>query len=147
MRKRKLLIGSIAAVVVLTGLYIWREMNRTVSPLGGKVADYSVNATALISEYTGNENAADQKYQNKILSVNGTIKKVETADSASIIILGDTTDLSSVRCIMDNSHAQKAGSLQPGTTVTIKGAITGFKKDETGLLGSDVELNRCVVAN
>jgi hypothetical protein len=147
MRKRTIIIGGIVVVVVLSGLYVWREMNRTVEHLGKKVADYSVNATALISEYAGNETAADKKYQNKILAVNGTIKKIETADSAHIVILGDTSYLSSVRCLMDNSHADKAGSLQPGTTVTIKGAITGFKKDETGLLGSDVELNRCVVSN
>jgi hypothetical protein len=40
-----------------------------------------------------------------------------------------------------------SGSLQQGAVITIKGAITGFSKDETGLLGSDVQLNRCVIAN
>jgi len=27
----------------------------------------------------------------------------------------------------------------------VKGYIIGYEKDETGLLGSDVKLNRCVV--
>jgi hypothetical protein len=147
MSKKKIIIGGIVAIIIIGALYVWREFNRTVEHLGDIPADYSVNATALINEYTGNESAADQKYQNKILSVQGMVKKVEDTDTTSIIILGDTTDMSSVRCIMENNHQQKAGSLQRGKVVTIKGAITGFKKDETGLLGSDVELNRCVFAN
>lgn len=147
MSKKKIIIGGIVVIILIGALYVWREFNRTVTHLGEVPADYSVNAISLISEYAGNEPAADKKYQNKILAVKGMIKKVEDADSTSVVILGDTTDLSSVRCIMDNSQQHRTGSLQPGHVITIKGAITGFKKDETGLLGSDVELNRCVVSN
>ena len=147
MSKKKIIIGGIVAIIIIGALYIWREFNRTVEHLNNIPADYSVNAISLINEYAGNESAADKKYQNKILSVNGIVKKVEDTDTTSIVILGDTTDMSSVRCIMDDSHQQQAGSLQRGKVVTIKGALTGFKKDDTGLLGSDVELNRCVLAN
>jgi hypothetical protein len=143
MSKKKIIIGGIVAVIIIAGFYGWYQYNRTVDHLGEVPADYSVSADALIGEYTGNETAADKKYQNRILSVKGMIKKIEDADSTSIIILGDTTDMSSVRCIMDNGA--KTNALQRGGVVTIKGAITGFKKDETGLLGSDVELNRCVL--
>lgn len=144
--KRVIVVGIV--VVIITGaLYIWREFNRTIEQLDNIPADYSVNAISLINEYASNEPEADKKYRNKILEVTGTVRKVENVDSTSIVILGDSAGMSAVRCMMDNSQRQKAGSLQPGRIVTIKGAITGFKKDETGLLGSDVELNRCVVSN
>ena len=76
------------------------------------------------------------------------IKKVEEGSGTGTIVLGDTTDMSAVRCILDSSTAHSiTGSLQKGKVITVKGAITGFNKDETGMLGSDVQLNRCVVAD
>jgi len=36
-------------------------------------------------------------------------------------------------------------SLRRGDQVVVKGFFTGFKEDETGLLGSDVEMNGCVL--
>jgi putative nucleic acid binding protein len=147
MTKRKIIIAGIAIVGVIAAAYIYYQYNRTVQGLNDVPADYSVNATELINEYVSNETVANQKYQNKILAVKGTIKKVEDAGAGGIVVLGDTTDMSSVRCVLDsNTNAMGAG-LQRGAVITIKGAITGFNKDETGLLGSDVQLNRCVIAN
>lgn len=145
MRTKTLIIGGILAIIIIAALYGWYQYSRTVDHLSDVPADYSVNAVSLIEEFTTDEVSADLKYQNRILAVQGMIKKIEDADSTSIIILGDTSDMNSVRCIMDNNA--KTTSLQQGGMVTIKGAITGFKRDETGLLGSDVELNRCVIEN
>jgi hypothetical protein len=75
------------------------------------------------------------------------IKSIEAGQGAGTIVLGDTTDMSGVRCVLDSSANSMTASLQQGAVITVKGAITGFNKDETGLLGSDVQLNRCVIAN
>jgi hypothetical protein len=147
MKRKSIIIGSILAIVVIVALYMWYQYNRTVQGLNSVSADYSVNATALINEFVGNEQSANKKYQNKILAVKGMIKKVEDGNGAGIVVLGDTTDMSGVRCVLDSATSAKAHSLQRGVVITIKGAITGFNKDETGLLGSDVELNRCVIAD
>lgn len=147
MTKKKIIIAGIAIVVVIAAAYTYYQYNRTVQGLNDVQADYSVNATELISEYVSNETVAYQKYQNKILAVKGTIKNVEDAGSGGIVILGDTTDMSSVRCVLDSNTNAKGAALQRGAVITIKGAITGFNKDETGLLGSDVQLNRCVIAD
>lgn len=147
MTKKKIIIAGIAIVGVLTAGYIYYQYNRTVQGLKDVKADISVNATELINEYVSNETVANQKYQNKILAVKGTIKKVEDAGSGGIVVLGDTTDMSSVRCVLDSNTNAMGAALQRGTVITIKGAITGFNKDESGLLGSDVQLNRCVIAN
>jgi len=145
MNKKRIIIGGIVVVIVLVAVYGWYQYNRTVQGLANVRADFSVNATDLINEFVSNEEPANKKYLNKILSVKGMVKNVEAAQHT--IVLGDTSDMSGVRCVLDSSANSTTGSLQKGTIVTIKGAITGFNKDETGLLGSDVQLNRCVIAN
>jgi len=146
MSKKRIIIGGIIAIIIIVALYGWYQYNRTVQGLNDVSADYTVNATALINEFVTNETTANKKYLNKIVEVKGTIKKVEENSGTGIVVLGDTTDMSGVRCILDSTTSATAGSLQRGAVVAIKGAITGFNKDETGLLGSDVELNRCVLS-
>jgi len=145
MTKKRIIIGGIVIVILMAAAYGWYQYNRTVQGLTDVRADFSVNATALINEFVSNEDVANKKYLNKILSVKGMIKNVEPAQAT--IVLGDTADMSSVRCVLDSSTTTMTGSLQRGAVITIKGAITGFNKDETGLLGSDVQLNRCIIAN
>jgi hypothetical protein len=147
MTKKRMIIGGIVVVIVMTAIYAWYQYNRTVQGLADVRADYSVEASSLINEFVSNEDSANKKYLNKILSVKGTIKNIEPGESAGTIVLGDTTDMSGVRCALDSTANSTTGSLQRGAVITIKGAITGYNKDETGLLGSDVQLNRCVIAN
>ena len=147
MIKKRIIIGGIVVVIMVTAVYAWYEYNRTVQGLSDVRADYTVNATALINEFVSNEDSANKKYLNKILAVKGMIKSIEAGQGAGTVVLGDTTDMSGVRCVLDSSAHSMAGPLQQGAIITIKGAITGFSKDETGLLGSDVQLNRCIIAN
>jgi hypothetical protein len=145
MSKKRMIIGGIVVVILMASIYAWYQFNRTVQGLADVSADYSVEASALINEFVSNEEAAQKKYLNKILSVKGTIKGIEPG-SAGTVVLGDTTDMNGVRCVLDSTANATTNSLQRGAVITIKGAITGFNKDETGLLGSDVQLNRCVIA-
>jgi hypothetical protein len=145
MNKKKTIIGGIVVVIALAAGYGWYQFNRTVQGLATVSADFSVNASDLIKEFVSSEDAANKKYLNKILSVKGMVKNVESAQNT--VVLGDTSDMSGVRCVIDSTASSTIGSLQKGAVITIKGAITGFNKDETGLLGSDVQLNRCVIAN
>lgn len=132
-------------MVIAGGLYAWREYNREVKDLQRVEAELSADAIALIAEFIKNDTAATKKYQDKIMAVSGMVKEVVNVDNTFTIVLGDTSDMSSVRCLVDSTHVEGVGSLQRGVKVTVKGAVTGFKKDDTGLLGSDVELNRCVL--
>lgn len=145
MKRKQTIIISVLLVLAAVGIYAWREYHRTNEKLDSVTADYTVQAADLIKEYVANDSLADGKYRNKILSVNGIVKTVDNIDGDCTIVLGDTVDMSSVRCILDSSYAAAGKIIKRGQQVAIKGAITGFKEDETGMLGSDVELNRCVV--
>jgi hypothetical protein len=146
MSTKKIIIAVILLAVIAGGMYAWREYTRPVKGLDSVDADYTVQATVLLQEFMTNETTANQKYLNKIVAVSGLVKDVDTTGGSWIIVLGDTADMSSVRCIMNpvNNAEAPLAAVQKGAAITVKGAVTGFKKDETGLLGSDVELNRGV---
>jgi hypothetical protein len=144
-RKSTIIVAAILVAAAI-GIYAWREFNRTNEDLTGINPAYTVNAQTLIGEFGSNDSAANARYLGRVVQVEGMVKQVEKDEEGKYtVVLGDTADMSSVRCAMDSVHAGSASSLQRGQSVKVKGAFTGFKKDETGLLGSDVEMNRAVV--
>lgn len=145
MSRKKIIVLVVAVVIIAAALYAWREYNREVKDLDSVKADVNANAIALINEFLQDEANATKKYQDKIMAVTGIVKQVITIENTFTVVMGDTSDLNSVRCLIDSTHTNGISALQRGMQVTVKGAVTGFKKDETGLLGSDVELNRAVV--
>lgn len=145
MSRKKIIISTVVLVVLIGGIYAWSEYSRTVKSLGGVEADFTTDAAALIAEFEKDELAADKKYHNKIVAVNGMVKGVDAVQNTYSIVLGDTSLMSAVRCVVDSVYVKSVSGVNRGMVITVKGAITGFKKDDTGLLGSDVELNRCVI--
>lgn len=108
-------------------------------------ADIKISAVDFIHEYEVNDSASDQKYLGKVIETDGNIKKIEKDEKGYYtVVLGDTGNLSSVRCSMDTTHNEDAAHLTAGSSATVRGACTGFNKDEMGL-GSDVILNRCAI--
>ena len=146
MSAKKIIILVAVLVAAGVGIYAWNEFNRTNKDLSGVDAAHTVQAVALINEFNANDSASNVKYLGKVVSVEGMVKTVDKDEEGKYtVVLGDTADMSAVRCSMDSVHAANATSLQRGGSVKVKGMFTGFKKDETGLLGSDVEMNRCVI--
>ena len=146
MTTKKILFLAVLVAGAGAAIFGWREYNRKNEDLAGAKEKYTVEATQLISEFNQNDSAANARYLGQVVAVTGMVKGLEKDDEGKYtLVLGDTTDMSSVRCALDSTHAADATGLQRGQAVKIRGAFTGFKKDDTGLLGSDVELNRAVV--
>ncbi len=102
-------------------------------------------AAELVKEYESNDAASAEKYNGKILEINGRVKAVEKDDKGCYtVVIGDNTSMSSVRCAIDSTHQDKASGLINQSSVTVRGACTGYNKDEMGL-GADIILNRCAV--
>ncbi|HET6995618.1 MAG TPA: hypothetical protein VFI06_11585 [Chitinophagaceae bacterium] len=149
LRKRKRYILPLTALVILGILFgIWkglREYNRTNEDLSHVKADVKISTTELIHDYEANDSLANQNYLGKVIEINGNIKKVERDEKGFYtVVLGDTVTHSSVRCAMDTVHNADAAVLRAGSSTILRGACTGFNKDEMGL-GSDVILNRCAI--
>ena len=143
------MIVPLTALVVLGILFgIWKglgEYNRKNEDLAHVKADVKISTTELVHNYEANDSLANQNYLGKVIEVNGNIKKVERDEQGFYtVVLGDTAIHSSVRCSMDAIHNADAADLRGGSSITLRGACTGFNKDDMGL-GSDVILNRCTV--
>jgi len=146
MSTKKIIILVVLLAAAGAGIYAWKEYNRKNEDLSGVKALHTVQAVALINEFNSNDSLANSKYLGKVVAVEGMVKQVDRDDEGKYtVVLGDTAEMSSVRCLMDSLHASDATALARGESVKIKGSFNGFKKDDTGLLGSDVELNRCVI--
>ncbi|WP_315818369.1 OB-fold protein [Paraflavitalea speifideaquila] len=129
MRKKQLIIIGVIVVLVGVAIYAYREYHRTNESLATVAADYTVQANTLVNEFLANDSTAYNKYRNKILAVQGLVKGVDKVDGDCTIVLGDTVDMaSSVRCLLDSAQVQEGMKLRRGDHVTVKGAITGFKK-------------------
>lgn len=149
MKKKKIILLS-ALVLIAVAIFIgYTLFNKNVKHLNGSKSDLTISATDLIKKFETNEAAADKEYLGGkldfIITVSGPVKEViKDETGAYTVVLGDSTTRSSVRCSIDSLQNQQAASLKTGSAVSIKGAITGFMKDDLGI-GSDVVLNRCVI--
>jgi len=145
--KRKYFWGILVILLLVGGIYIYKEYNRTTADVTRLEPNFSTEAVALIKEFEQNETNAQKKYTglNIVISVKGHLKGIEMEGSNYTMILGDSASMSSVRCRMDSTHVAEAKNINKGTLLTINGYFNGYKADDTGMLGSDVELNRCVI--
>jgi uncharacterized ion transporter superfamily protein YfcC len=148
MSSKTLLLTLMVLAAITAGVFTCKEFNRKNRDLANVKPAYVVNATELINEFAADDSIANKKYLGKVVTVKGQIKKInQDEDGYYTLMLGDTAGMSSVLCAMDTTHFKNAANLPPISSVTVKGYFIGFDKDETGLLGSDVKLNRCVIDN
>lgn len=145
-RKKTILLLFLLAAVA-AAWYGYKEYTRTNKDLAAAKADFVLAATDLIKEYESNDSVSAKKYNGKILEINGQVKAVEKDDKGYYtVVIGDNTSMSSVRCAIDSIHQDKVTGFINQSSVTVRGACTGYNKDEMGL-GADIILNRCVVVN
>lgn len=147
MNRKKIILFILLLAAVAAAWYGYKEYTRTNKDLASVKADFVLAATELIKEYESNGSASAEKYNGKILEVNGQVKAVEKDDKGYYtVVIGDNTSMSAVRCAIDSIHQDKATGLINQSSVSVRGACTGYNKGEMGL-GSDIILNRCVIIN
>lgn len=136
MKKKGLLWLLIIIVLVLAiggavGSYLWNKEPEKVED----VKSINISATELANAYAQDENAANQKYLNKALQVNGKISDIiKNQDGATVVTLAaDNADLA-IQCTM----REKDVTVQKGTSVIIKGFCSGNTM-------FDVLLTDCVI--
>ena len=145
MKKKRIIIVAIAILILGGGWYGYKEYSRKVPDLSRVKAEMKMNTRELITAFEKNEAAANTEFLDKIIEVEGTINSVEKDEKGFYtVILGNDGSMSSVRCSMNAEHQEDVVKLSVGSVATIRGACTGFNANE--LLGSDVVLNRCVIA-
>jgi len=131
-----LVLGFITGILVAYFLY-----NKPHPDYEKMDAAFTLAAADLYKAFTANKNEAGTKYNGKVIATTGKLSKVEVKDSLTICVFvfeqgmfGDQ----GVRCTMLPGYRERAGKMQPGTEVCIKGYCTGFND-------TDAILEKCSI--
>ena len=127
-KKGKIILLSLAVVLIAAALYAWKEYHRRHPDTATMEAAYSVPAPALVKAFQDDENNANKQYNDKVIKVSGTVVKVEHNDSTQTVQL-DGQSMGGVICQFESSHGGDLKTLQPGQPVSIKGVCTGMLLD------------------
>ncbi len=135
MKKIAIVLLGLAVIGGIAGYLLWNKPHQDVS---ATKADVVFTADHLLKAFESNEEAANKKYLDKIIKVNGVIRNVEKNDAGEIsVILATDNDMSSVICNFDPDF-RDIQKLNQGKEVVIKGLCSGYLMD--------VVLDRCVLA-
>jgi len=100
-------------------------MNETHEATSEVTAAYTIPADALINEFLTNDTAANKKYFDKVIEVQGSVADVKIqADSLSTIKFENNTGSYAVFSL-EKSAYDKVTTIKNGDAVTIKGVCSG----------------------
>ena len=132
------IIGAIITILIGTVFgYAWMEYHRKPADTKYLAGQEKIEAMALVNKFTTDETTANRLYNDKVVSVKGTVLKIENNGDARDILLGNETSPQGVICEFQAKHKKEADKIRPGQQIIVKGICTGM------LL--DVVLVRCVL--
>ena len=123
-RLKKFLI-IITCLVVAGGIGIYLIFTEKFKDTGTQDAAYTISAETLIKEFQQNDSAANKKYAEKIIIVNGNIAEAEAADTTINIKMMDTLTGSYIIFAFQEQYIKAAKQLKVGEMVSIKGSCSG----------------------
>jgi hypothetical protein len=121
---KKILI-TFLALFLIGGAGFWYIMNEEYEDTSSVKSAYTVNAMDLLQEFQEGDSAANKKYAEQIVTVNGRILEIEAADTTANIKFIDTLTGSYIIFDFQSLHANEAKSLQVGDSVSLKGSCSG----------------------
>lgn len=123
---------------------VWSETHESTDKIK---ADYTVNAPDLIREFLANDSAANKKYMEKIVAVNGAVSQVDQlADSATNIQFADSATGSYIIFSFDKEQFEKVKNIKAGDTISAKGSCSGSMYSE--ILGNtSISFKRSTISN
>ena len=139
MKKRaKYIWLTILIILIIAGMYAYREYNRKPADLADVTAQSSISADSLVMLFETDEPKANSFYLGKAIDVTGSIAEiVNQKDTVVNVILGKKDDMHRVSCLVDVQHINDTRAYKSGDKITLRGICNGYLMD--------VELNRCVV--
>ena len=100
-------------------------MNETFSDTAGIKAEYTISAADLIHEFATNDSAANKKYVEKIISVNGAASDVDIKSDSTINIKFVDSSGSFIIFSLEKDQFENAKNINPGDAVALKGSCSG----------------------
>ena len=142
---KKLLIITFA-LLLAGGIGIYLIFTEKFEDIGKQNAAFTITADELIKEFQLNDSAANKKYTEKIILVNGKIAETEAADSTINIKMIDTLTGSYIIFAFQEQHVKEAKQLKEGDIVSIKGSCSGGSYSKI-LETEYITFKRCAINN
>ena len=109
------------------GLYAYYQYNKPVAGMESQKVDVLIKSADLLKAFEGDEAAANAKYLDKVIEVEGEVSKVEKNTEKSSVYLKTTNEMSSVICEFENGN--DLADIKEGSNIKIKGKCTGYLMD------------------
>src|SRR5687768_123717 len=117
---KKLLVAALILIGIAAAIY-WYIATEKFADTKERKAAYTVNAIDFIREFEKDETAANKKYVDKIITVNGTVSEIEAADTTVNIKFIDTASGSYAIFAFQEQYVAEAKTVKIGDPVSIKG--------------------------
>ena len=105
---------------------------------------YTIWSQDLIREFRADENAANQKYAEQILTVRGRVSETEMVNDSTINIrMSDSTGSYAIFPLL-SPYFEKARTLKPGDSIVIRGSCSGGMYSEI-LETQTISFKRCAL--
>jgi len=134
MRRLIIIFLSIVMVAGSYGIYLY---NKKPADIRDQNPDFELSATQLVKEFSADEQAASQKYNDRILFIKGKVSEINLNSTTVIIDAADSTAM--VTCSFYADESAQLKNLKVGDEIKIKGKCTGKL--------IDVILNNCRLSN
>ncbi|NAS29346.1 hypothetical protein GTQ40_00025 [Flavobacteriaceae bacterium R38] len=131
-RKHKIQItGGVALVfIIMLCSYLYTNVyNKPHTDVNKATTTLSVSSKNLLANFNTNEVSANSTYVEKVIIVEGKIKKITYLNDRYTILLHGQNELSNIICDMSMSQFEDIKKLNPGQTVNIKGICKGYLMD------------------
>ena len=126
--RKKVLLSSLAIIILIIawGVYNYRKPHTNVVAIKAAI---SLTAAELMKQYEQDEIAANKKFADKVLEVNGTVIAIEHSDSTANIQLASGEQMGNINCSFIFSKDAPIKLPAKNTNITIKGHCIGYLVD------------------
>jgi hypothetical protein len=123
----KIVLLIIGPALTWAGFYAASDYleNEKFADTANTTSDYTVNAVDLIREFHTNDSAANAKYREKIITVNGNISEIELPNDSTVNIKFIDTTGSYAIFPFHGEEVKDVKTLKKGHTVSVKGSCSG----------------------
>lgn len=127
---KKIIFTGIIALLLGLGVWLYLLYNKPHRDSAAETAQYEIQAATLFQEFDSDENAANQKYLDKLLLVKGKVAGTSRKEDGTTSIMLSTSDLMfGISCELLPTEASKISSIKEGDEVMVKGVCTGKLMD------------------
>jgi hypothetical protein len=120
---KKILLA--VAILLVAGIgTAWYIFTDTFKDTSKEKAAYTFNALDFIREFQQNDTAANKKYSEQIITINGRVSETEKADTTVNIKMADANG-SYIIFAFQQQDAAATKAIKQGDSVSIKGSCSG----------------------